>query len=83
MAATPPVAGSGRRSAAFGFIFASAVINAISFGLMIPILPNLIKQLTGGDTATASEWNVLFATVWGVMQLFCGPILGMLSDRIG
>jgi MFS family permease len=26
---------------------------------------------------------VLFAVTWGVMQLFCGPILGMLSDRIG
>jgi DHA1 family tetracycline resistance protein-like MFS transporter len=68
---------------AFRFIFAAAVINAVSFGLMIPVLPNLIKEFTGGDTAAASEWNVVFATVWGVMQLFCGPILGMLSDRYG
>jgi DHA1 family tetracycline resistance protein-like MFS transporter len=37
----------------------------------------------GGDTASASEWNVLFATVWGLMQFVCGPILGMLSDRYG
>ena len=72
-----------RRQAAFRFIFASAVMNAISFGIMIPVLPNLIKHLVGGDTATASTWNVLFAVVWGVMQLFSGPILGMLSDRIG
>jgi MFS transporter, DHA1 family, tetracycline resistance protein len=50
---------------------------------MIPILPNLIKEMTGGDTAAASEWNVLFATTWGVMQLFFGPMLGMLSDRFG
>ena len=71
------------RKAAFGFIFASAAINSISFGLMIPILPNLLKQFTGGDTAAASEWNVVFAATWGVMQLFCGPVLGMLSDRIG
>lgn len=71
------------RTAAFGFIFAGALMNSVSFGLMIPVLPNLIKQLTGGDTASASEWNVVFATVWGVMQLFCGPILGMLSDRVG
>lgn len=68
---------------AFRFIFAAAVINAVSFGIMIPVLPNLIKEFTGGDTAAASEWNVLFAVVWGVMQLFCGPILGMLSDRFG
>ena len=47
------------------------------------IKPNLIKEFTGGDTAAASEWNVVFGAVWGVMQLFCGPVLGMMSDRIG
>jgi DHA1 family tetracycline resistance protein-like MFS transporter len=71
------------RTAAFGFIFATALMNSISFGIMIPILPNLIKQFVGGDTAAASEWNVVFTTVWGIMQFFCGPILGMLSDRFG
>ncbi len=76
--------GDGKRWAgAFRFIFAAAVINAVSFGIMIPVLPNLIKEFTGGDTAAASEWNVLFGAVWGVMQLFCGPILGMMSDRYG
>jgi DHA1 family tetracycline resistance protein-like MFS transporter len=75
--------GKPARQASFGFIFASALMNAISFGIMIPILPNLIKQFTGGDTAAASEWNVVFAVTWGLMQFFCGPILGMLSDRIG
>jgi DHA1 family tetracycline resistance protein-like MFS transporter len=72
-----------RRTAAFGFIFAASLMNAVSFGIMIPILPNLIKQMVGGDTASASEWNVLFGTVWGLMQFICGPILGMLSDRFG
>ncbi|MFL6694087.1 MAG: MFS transporter, partial [Ramlibacter sp.] len=28
-------------------------------------------------------WNALFATTWGLMQFFCGPVLGMLSDRFG
>jgi MFS transporter, DHA1 family, tetracycline resistance protein len=77
------LAGRPPRAAAFGFIFATALLNAISFGIMIPILPNLIKQLAGGDTASASEWNVLFATTWGAMQFVCGPVLGMLSDRFG
>jgi DHA1 family tetracycline resistance protein-like MFS transporter len=75
--------GPPRRSAAFGFIFATALMNAISFGIMIPVLPNLIKEFTGGDFAAASLTNVLFATVWGLMQFFCGPVLGLLSDRIG
>jgi DHA1 family tetracycline resistance protein-like MFS transporter len=71
------------RAAAFGFVFATALMNSVSFGIMIPILPNLIKAMNGGDTAAASDWNALFATVWGLMQFFCGPILGMLSDRFG
>ncbi|MEO8926697.1 MAG: MFS transporter, partial [Caulobacteraceae bacterium] len=71
------------RAAAFGFIFATALMNAVSFGIMIPILPNLIKQMVGDDFAAASEWNVLFATTWGAMQFLIGPVLGMLSDRYG
>ncbi len=73
----------GRRRAAFGFIFATALMNAVSFGLIIPVLPNLIKQFTGGDTAQAAEWNVIFAVTWGAMQFVCGPLLGLLSDRVG
>ena len=71
------------RKAGFGFIFASAVLSSISFGIMIPVLPNLIKYFEGGDTASASMVNMVFAASWGVMQFVCGPILGMLSDRIG
>ena len=71
------------RRASFGFIFALALMNSISFGIMIPILPNLIKQFAGGDTASASEWNLVFAAAWGVMQFFAGPVLGLMSDRWG
>lgn len=83
--AAPESAGADAKqwTGAFRFIFAAAVINAVSFGIMIPVLPNLIKEFTGGDTAAASEWNVVFGAVWGVMQLFCGPVLGMMSDRFG
>ncbi len=73
---------AGRR-AAFGFIFVSAIASAMSIGIMVPILPNLLKQFTGGDTASAAEWNVVFATCGGMMSFFAGPILGLLSDRLG
>lgn len=55
----------------------------MSIGIMVPILPNLLKQFTGGDTASASEWNVVFATAGGVMSFLAGPILGLMSDRLG
>lgn len=72
-----------RRAPAFGFIYATAVMNAISFGLMIPVLPNLIRAFLGGDTASAASWQALFGVTWGSMQFFAGPVLGLLSDRFG
>jgi DHA1 family tetracycline resistance protein-like MFS transporter len=76
----PPAGG---RRAAFGFIFVSAIASAMSIGIMVPILPNLLKSFTGGDTAQASEWNVLFAACGGAMSFMAGPVLGLLSDRLG
>ncbi len=72
-----------RRHAALGFIFVTAIMDVLSLGVMIPVLPNLVKAFGGGDTATAADWNVLFATTWGVMQFICSPILGLMSDRFG
>ncbi|NBB16910.1 MFS transporter [Caulobacter sp. SLTY] len=72
-----------RRTAAVGFIFVTALIDVTALGIMIPVLPLLVKQLVGGDTAQASEINVLFATTFGLMQFFCAPIIGLLSDRFG
>lgn len=74
---------AGRRKAALGFIFATALMDVLSLGIMIPVLPNLVKELAGGDTASASLWVGLFGTVWALMQFFCSPILGMVSDRFG
>lgn len=58
-------------------------MDVISLGIMIPVLPNLVKQFAGGDTALAAQYTVSFAVTWGLMQFFFGPIVGMLSDRFG
>ena len=82
--AEPSRAESGRgREATFGFIFVSAVTSAMSIGIMVPILPNLLKAFTGGDTASAAQWNAVFATCGGAMSFFAGPVLGLLADRFG
>ena len=82
IAGSTPPAPRGRR-AAFGFIFASAIACAMSIGIMVPVLPSLLKAFNGGDTALASEWNVTFAAFGGLMGFLVGPILGLLSDRFG
>ena len=71
------------RPAAFGFIFVSAVACAMTIGIMVPVLPNLLKQFNGGDTASAADWSVTFFVFGGLMSFFAGPILGLLSDRFG
>jgi DHA1 family tetracycline resistance protein-like MFS transporter len=80
---TPAQPVGGPRKAAVLFIFATALMDIISLGIMIPVLPNLVKQFAGGDTALAAQYTMAFALTWGLMQFFFGPIIGMLSDRFG
>jgi MFS transporter, DHA1 family, tetracycline resistance protein len=81
--ATPALPKRGPRKAAVLFIFATALMDVISLGIMIPVLPNLVKQFAGGDTALAAQYTLAFSVTWGLMQFFFGPTLGMLSDRFG
>ena len=74
---------SQRRKAAVGFIFATALMDIVSMGIMIPVLPNLVKAFVGGDTARAADYSMAFAVTWGLMQFLCSPVQGMLSDRFG
>ena len=83
MNASAPVSTPVPARAAFAFIFATALLNAVSFGIVLPVLPNLIKAFTQGDTSRAAQWSTLFSVAWGAMQFVCGPALGALSDRIG
>jgi MFS transporter, DHA1 family, tetracycline resistance protein len=80
---TPLRPQEGPRKAAVLFIFATALLDIISLGVMIPVLPNLVKQFAGGDTALAAQYTLAFAFIWGLMQFVFGPILGLLSDRFG
>lgn len=52
-------------------------------GIVIPVLPKLVEQFEGGNTARAAEMFGAMNTAWGVMQFVFMPILGMLSDRFG
>ena len=57
------------------------VLDAIGIGLIFPILPSLLEQLTGrGDVSTT--YGIIVAA-YAAMQFVFAPILGLLSDRIG
>ena len=51
--AAPVATGRAARPAALGFIFATALMDVIALGIIIPVLPNLIKDMAGGSTAQA------------------------------
>jgi DHA1 family tetracycline resistance protein-like MFS transporter len=88
LAAGPPATVKGRQAAVV-FIFATAVMDILAMGLMIPVLPNLIKHFAGAGlndalaTARAAQITIYFTVTWGTMQFFMGPVMGMLSDRFG
>ncbi|HEX5775669.1 MAG TPA: TCR/Tet family MFS transporter [Caulobacteraceae bacterium] len=73
----------GSRRPALAFIFVTALMDVLSLGIIIPVLPNLLKEFAGGDTAAAAIWVGLFGSTWALMQFFFSPILGMISDRFG
>jgi len=55
----------------------------LALGMIVPVLPRLIIQFMHGDPVRSSEMLGVFGTVFAVMQFFCSPILGSLSDRFG
>ena len=55
----------------------------LALGLIIPVLPGLVEDFMGGNTARAAEMFGLFGTVWALMQFVFSPVLGTLSDRVG
>ena len=80
MNAAAPVGG---RRAALAFIFITIVLDMFALGMIIPVLPHLIEDFLGGDTAGAAKVYGVFGTVWALMQFFAMPVMGALSDRFG
>ena len=65
------------------FILITVTLDAIGIGLILPIMPDLIREVQGGDLATAALWGGVLSTTFAVMQFLFGPLLGSLSDRYG
>jgi len=71
------------RKAATVFIFITVLIDVIGIGIVIPIIPSLIKELTGGSISEASQYALWLVLIYSVMQFLCAPIIGGLSDQYG
>lgn len=79
-AAAPPPARGGLAGL---FILVTVLIDAMGIGLIMPVMPSLIREVQGGDLATAALWGAGLTAIFAVMQFIFSPILGNLSDRFG
>src|SRR6266849_9665184 len=69
--------------AAFTFILVVVAFDMVAFGIIAPVLPDLIRSFEGGDFGRASSITGYFGFAWATMQFIFSPLLGARSDRFG
>ncbi|HTD97771.1 MAG TPA: TCR/Tet family MFS transporter [Mucilaginibacter sp.] len=72
-----------KTSAALGFIFVTIFIDIMGLAIIIPVIPNLLKQLGNIDYSVASELNGWLTFTYASMQIIFSSVMGNLSDRFG
>jgi len=77
----PPSARPGRQ-AAMPFIMLTVLIDMVSLGLIVPVLPALVGTFTGSQ-ADQAFWYGAVAFAFGMANFFGSPLLGGLSDSHG
>ncbi len=65
------------------FILVTVFLAALAATIAFPVMPQLLKSLTGDAMAQMSTVLGAMTTLYAVMQLFAGPVQGALSDRFG
>lgn len=62
-------------NSAFVFVFIAVLVDSIGFGIILPVLPRLIMELTGVSVARAAEYGGWLSFVYALMQFFWAPVL--------
>lgn len=75
----PPLGGKN----AFAFVIVSVTLDMLGFGLIVPVMPDLIKELTGLEGADAVAWGGALTATYALMNFIAMPTIGGLSDRFG
>jgi DHA1 family tetracycline resistance protein-like MFS transporter len=71
------------RRPAVRFIFITLVLIVLGLGIIAPVMPGLITEFEGGDTAEGAHMYGWVVGVFAAMQFLAAPFLGVLSDRFG
>src|SRR5450830_1406093 len=62
-------------------IFATIALDAAGIGLIFPILPRLLQEVT--QAANVAPYIGIMTALYALMQFIFAPVLGALSDRLG
>ncbi len=62
-------------------IFATVILDAVGIGLIFPILPSLLADVTHAQSV--APYVGIMVALYAVMQFVFAPVLGSLSDRLG
>jgi DHA1 family tetracycline resistance protein-like MFS transporter len=71
------------RKAAINFIFITLLIDVMGWGLIIPVMPDLISQLKNIPVNEASPYGAWLLSAYAVTQFLFAPVIGNLSDKYG
>ncbi|MBC7641471.1 MAG: TCR/Tet family MFS transporter [Flavobacterium sp.] len=72
-----------QKSPAIGFIFITMLIDIIGLGIIIPVIPTLIKELIHGDISEAAKYGGWLLFAYAMTQFLFAPLIGNLSDKYG
>lgn len=64
------------------FIFVTLAIDAIGLGIIMPVLPSVVRKFVSGEASVAQTYGY-FIAVYALLQFISSPLLGRLSDRFG
>ena len=72
-----------KKNAAMGFIFITILIDITGWGIIIPVIPQLIKELINGDISEAAKYGGWISFAYAFTQFVFSPVVGNLSDQFG
>jgi len=68
---------------ALAFIAVTLLLDSIGFGLIMPVYPRLLVEVTGESLSRAAVYGGWLGFAFAAMQFVFAPVLGNLSDRFG
>ena len=68
---------------AIHFVLVTVLIDAMGFGIIMPVVPTIVMKLGHVDLAAATRIGGWLGMIYAAVQFLTGPLVGNLGDRFG